>query len=97
RSGGCTCGVRRWICWRVWRRVTPYLLPHPADPPPVPALRFLPPGGRARTIGRSMAALVAMERHLWLTLTNMKEKDRVRRLRQLRYQEARQQAAAFQR
>ncbi|KAL0147294.1 hypothetical protein M9458_057396 [Cirrhinus mrigala] len=46
RSGCCTRGVRSWICWRVWRRVTPYLLPHPADPSPVPrvrkpALRFL--------------------------------------------------------
>ncbi|KAI2665262.1 ORF V: Enzymatic polyprotein [Labeo rohita] len=53
RSGYCTHGVSSWICWRVWRRVSPYLLPHPADPPPVPrvrkpALRFLPPGGRAR-------------------------------------------------
>ncbi|KAI2662377.1 Transposon Ty3-G Gag-Pol polyprotein [Labeo rohita] len=28
-------------------------------------------------IGRSMAALVAAERHLWLTLSDMKEKDRV--------------------
>ncbi|KAL0201377.1 hypothetical protein M9458_004564, partial [Cirrhinus mrigala] len=31
----------------------------------------------ARVIGRSMAALVAAERHLWLTLSDMKEKDRV--------------------
>ncbi len=31
----------------------------------------------ARAIGRSMAALVAVERHLWLTLSDMKEKDRV--------------------
>ncbi|KAL0148327.1 hypothetical protein M9458_056389 [Cirrhinus mrigala] len=31
----------------------------------------------ARAIGRSMAALVATERHLWLTLSDMKEKDRV--------------------
>ncbi|KAL0196189.1 hypothetical protein M9458_009761, partial [Cirrhinus mrigala] len=31
----------------------------------------------ARAIGRSMAALVAAERHLWLTLSDMKEKDRV--------------------
>ncbi len=29
----------------------------------------------ARAIGRSMAALVAAERHLWLTLSDMKEKD----------------------
>ncbi len=28
-------------------------------------------------IGRSMAVLVAAERHLWLTLSDMKEKDRV--------------------
>ncbi len=28
-------------------------------------------------IGRSMAALVAAERHLWLTLSDMKEKDMV--------------------
>ncbi len=31
----------------------------------------------ARAIGRSMAALVAVERHLWLTLSDMKEKDRI--------------------
>ncbi|KAL0164602.1 hypothetical protein M9458_040355, partial [Cirrhinus mrigala] len=31
----------------------------------------------ARAIGRSMASLVAAERHLWLTLSDMKEKDRV--------------------
>ncbi|KAI2653798.1 hypothetical protein H4Q32_014146 [Labeo rohita] len=31
----------------------------------------------ARAIGRSMAAMVAAERHLWLTLSDMKEKDRV--------------------
>ncbi|MCI4395880.1 hypothetical protein PGIGA_G00197280 [Pangasianodon gigas] len=31
----------------------------------------------ARVIGRCMAALVAVERHLWLTLSDMKEKDRV--------------------
>ncbi len=30
-----------------------------------------------RAIGRSMAALVAAERHLWLTLSDMKQKDRV--------------------
>ncbi|KAL0180003.1 hypothetical protein M9458_025445, partial [Cirrhinus mrigala] len=53
RSGRYTLGVRRWICWREWRRVTPYLLPYPADPMPVPkvrkpALRLLPPKGRAQ-------------------------------------------------
>ncbi len=31
----------------------------------------------ARAIGRSKAALVVAERHLWLTLSDMKEKDRV--------------------
>ncbi len=31
----------------------------------------------ARAIGWSMAVLVAAERHLWLTLSDMKEKDRV--------------------
>ncbi|KAL0175067.1 hypothetical protein M9458_031035, partial [Cirrhinus mrigala] len=67
----------------------------------------------ARAIGRSMAALVAAERHLWLTLSDMKEKDRVFLLDTPlspsgvfgdavnsvvdRYQEARKQAAAFQR
>ncbi|KAI2653716.1 PTS system lactose-specific EIICB component [Labeo rohita] len=67
----------------------------------------------ARAIGRSMAALVAAERHLWLTLSDMKEKDRVFLLDAPlspsglfgdavnsvvdRYQEARKQAAAFQR
>ncbi len=30
-----------------------------------------------RAIGRSMAAMVAAERHLWLTLSDMKDKDRV--------------------
>ncbi|KAI2646068.1 Transposon Ty3-G Gag-Pol polyprotein [Labeo rohita] len=67
----------------------------------------------ARAIGRPMAALVAAERHLWLTLSDMKEKDRVFLLDAPlspsglfgdavnyvvdRYQEARKQAAAFQR
>ncbi len=67
----------------------------------------------ARAIGRSMAALVAAERHLWLTLSDMKEKDRVFLMDVPlapsglfgdavdsvvdRYQEARKQAAAFQR
>ncbi|KAI2644940.1 Transposon Ty3-G Gag-Pol polyprotein [Labeo rohita] len=67
----------------------------------------------ARAIGRSMAAMVAAERHLWLTLSDMKEKDRVFLLDTPlapsglfgdavnsvvdRYQEARKQAAAFQR
>ncbi|KAL0164213.1 hypothetical protein M9458_039966, partial [Cirrhinus mrigala] len=67
----------------------------------------------ARAIGQSMAALVAAERHLWLTLSDMKEKDRVFLLDAPlapsglfgdavnsvvdRYQEARKQAAAFQR
>ncbi|KAI2650039.1 Transposon Ty3-G Gag-Pol polyprotein [Labeo rohita] len=59
----------------------------------------------ARAVGRSMAAMVAAERHLWLTLSDMKEKDRVflldARLGLLaclatQYQEARKQAAAFQ-
>lgn len=31
----------------------------------------------ARAIGQSMAALVATKRNLWLTLSNIKEKDRV--------------------
>ncbi len=31
----------------------------------------------ARAIGRSMAALVATERHLWLTLSQISDKDRV--------------------
>ncbi len=31
----------------------------------------------ARAVGRSMAAMVAAERHLWLTLSDMKDKDRV--------------------
>ncbi|KAL0147124.1 hypothetical protein M9458_057648, partial [Cirrhinus mrigala] len=64
-------------------------------------------------VGRSMAAMVAAERHLWLTLSEMKEKDRVFLLDAplepsglfgdtvdsvvSRYQEARKQAAAFQR
>ncbi|KAL0159107.1 hypothetical protein M9458_047183, partial [Cirrhinus mrigala] len=67
----------------------------------------------ARAIGRSMAALVAAERHLWLTLSDMKEKDRVFLLDAPlspaglfgdavnavvdRYQEARKQATPFQR
>ncbi len=67
----------------------------------------------ARAIGRSMVALVAAERHLWLTLSDMKEKDRVFLMDAPlapsglfgdavdsvvdRYQEAHKQAAAFQR
>ncbi|KAL0201659.1 hypothetical protein M9458_004846, partial [Cirrhinus mrigala] len=67
----------------------------------------------ARAIRRSMAALVAAERHLWLTLSDMKEKDRVFFLDAPlapsglfgdtvnsvvdRYQKAHKQAAAFQR
>ncbi len=67
----------------------------------------------ARAIGRSMAALVAAKRHLWLTLSDMKEKERVFLMDAPlvpsglfgdavdsvvdRYQEARKQAAAFQR
>ncbi len=67
----------------------------------------------ARAIGRSMAALVAAERHLWLTLSDIKEKDRVFLMDAPlapsglfgdaidsfvdRYQESRKQAAAFQR
>ncbi|KAL0153385.1 hypothetical protein M9458_051304, partial [Cirrhinus mrigala] len=67
----------------------------------------------ARAVGQSMAAMVAAERHLWLTLSDMKEKDRVFLLDApletsglfgeavdsvvSRYQEARKQAAAFQR
>ncbi|KAL0200147.1 hypothetical protein M9458_003334, partial [Cirrhinus mrigala] len=67
----------------------------------------------ARAVGRSMAAMVAAERHLWQTLSAMKEKDCVFLLDAplkpsglfgdavdsviSRYQEARKQAAAFQR
>ncbi len=63
--------------------------------------------------GSSMAAMVAAERHLWLTLSDMREKDRVCLMDALlapsglfgntinavvdRYQEARKQAALFQR
>ncbi len=66
-----------------------------------------------RAIGRSMAAMVAAERHLWLTLSDMKDKDRVCLLDAPlsssglfgdavnsvvdRFQEASKQAAAFQR
>ncbi len=66
----------------------------------------------ASAIGRSMAAMVAAERHLWLTLSDMKDKDRVFLLDALlapsglfgdavnsvvdRYQDCKQ-AAAFQR
>ncbi len=49
----------------------------------------------ARAIGRSMAAMVAAERHLWLTLSDIKDKDRVFLLD--RHREARRQAGAFQR
>ncbi|KAI2666795.1 Transposon Ty3-G Gag-Pol polyprotein [Labeo rohita] len=67
----------------------------------------------ARAIGRSMAAMVVVERHLWLTLSDMKEKDRVFLLDAPlapsglfgdavnsvidRYRKTRKQAAAFQR
>ncbi len=44
----CGHGNRRWIRWREWRRVSPYLLPFPSDPAPAlwdrkPAPRFFPP------------------------------------------------------
>ncbi|KAL1269008.1 hypothetical protein QQF64_031297 [Cirrhinus molitorella] len=67
----------------------------------------------ARAIGRSMAALVAMERHLWLNLSELDDKDRFFLLDASlspsglfgdavnsvvdRFQEAKKQAAAFQR
>ncbi len=67
----------------------------------------------ARAIGRSMAALVAAERHLWLTLSDIKDRDRVFLLDAPlspsglfgdavdtvvdRHQEAGRQAAAFRR
>ncbi|KAL1276542.1 hypothetical protein QQF64_036165, partial [Cirrhinus molitorella] len=67
----------------------------------------------AKSIGRSMAALVATERHLWLNLSDMDDKDRFFLLDAPlspsglfgdavnsvveRFQEARKQAAAFQR
>ncbi|KAL0170730.1 hypothetical protein M9458_035326, partial [Cirrhinus mrigala] len=35
RSASCIRGVCSWIYWREWRRVTPYLLPHPPDPQPI--------------------------------------------------------------
>ncbi|KAL0176577.1 hypothetical protein M9458_028907, partial [Cirrhinus mrigala] len=52
RRGCCTLGVRNWICWREW---TPYLLPHPTDPWPVPrdrkpTLRLLPPHGKGSSL-----------------------------------------------
>ncbi len=66
----------------------------------------------ASAIGRSMAALVAAERHLWLTLSDIKDRDRVFLLDAPlspfglfgdavdsiveRHQEARRQVAAFQ-
>ncbi len=67
----------------------------------------------ARAIGRSMAALVAAERHLWLTLSDIKDRDRIFLLDAPlspsglfgdavdtvvdRHQEAGRQAAAFRR
>ncbi|KAL0163648.1 hypothetical protein M9458_039401, partial [Cirrhinus mrigala] len=67
----------------------------------------------ARAVGRSMAAMVVAERHLWLTVSDMKEKDKVLLLDAplepsdlfgdavdsvvSRYQEACKQVAAFQR
>ncbi len=65
----------------------------------------------ARAIGRSMAAMVATERHLWLNLSGIKEKDRAFLLDAPispsglfgdavnmvvdRFQEAKKQSAAF--
>ncbi len=67
----------------------------------------------ARAIGRTMAALVVAEKHLWLTLSDIKDCDRVFLLDAPlspsglfgkavgavvdRHQEAKKQAAAFQR
>lgn len=66
----------------------------------------------AKSIGHSMAALVAMERHLWLKLSNIKERDKSFLLDAPlsssslfsdsvnmvidRFQEAKKQAATFQ-
>lgn len=66
----------------------------------------------ARAVGRSMSAMVATERHLWLNLSGIKEKDKVFLLDAPlspsglfgdavntvvdRYQEAKRQSAAFQ-
>ncbi len=51
----------------------------------------------ARAIGRSMAALVVAERHLWLTLSDMKDKDRVFLMDAPLAPSGLLQAAAFQR
>ncbi len=53
RSGVGTRGARKWICWRGWRRASPYFFPHPSDSAATPrdrkpVLRTLPPGARAR-------------------------------------------------
>ncbi|KAG1925197.1 hypothetical protein F2P79_025690, partial [Pimephales promelas] len=39
-------------------------------------LAFCATKEKAKSVGRSMAALVATERHLWLNLSEIKEKDR---------------------
>ncbi len=46
QSGVGARGDRNWICWREWRRASPYLLPHPSDSAGKPARRSLPPGAR---------------------------------------------------
>ncbi len=56
----------RWIWWREWRWVSPYLLPHPPDPTPAlwdqkPILRFLPPGGTGSTLHLSSSEEVDVE------------------------------------
>ncbi len=56
RSSGCARRNRRWIRWREWRRVSPYLLPFPSDPEPAlwdrkPTPRFpTPPQRKGSTL-----------------------------------------------
>ncbi|ROL50305.1 hypothetical protein DPX16_15134 [Anabarilius grahami] len=54
----------------------------------------------AKEIGRSMAALVATERHLWLNLSDIRERDKAALMDAPLspvFQESKKQAAAFQR
>ncbi len=62
--------------WRRWMKGPAWLLkPWRNWEPPDLALRATK--HTARAVGRSMAALVAAERHLWLNLTEIREREKV--------------------
>ncbi len=79
--------LRRSTLWRFYRSIRPKLLSAIDESEPDPAtlrelrsatdLALRATKTTAQAIGRSMASLVVLERHLWLTLTEIKDADRV--------------------